>query len=128
LRHLRLNLFGNTTMQPAIEMTKEDWIDIGTLADIPRPGSRVVRTEQGDIAVFRTGDDAVFALLNRCPHKGGPLSEGIVYGHTVACPLHNWCLELATGQAVAPDEGCTPAYAVRLGDDGRVWLSTRPSA
>jgi nitrite reductase (NADH) small subunit len=107
-------------------MTKEDWIDIGTLADIPRPGSRVVRTDQGEIAVFRTGDDALFALLNRCPHKGGPLSEGIVYAHSVACPLHNWCIELGSGRAVAPDEGCTPAYPVRLADDGRVWLSPRP--
>lgn len=112
-------------MQPATA-SSEHWIDIGTLADIPRAGSRVVRTQQGEVAVFRTGDDALFALLNRCPHKGGPLSEGIVYGHTVACPLHNWCIELTTGQAVSPDEGCATVYPVRLDDAGRVWLSSRP--
>jgi len=66
-----------------------DWIEVGRLEDIPRLGARVIKRPEGDIAVFRTRDDEVFALLNRCPHKGGPLSEGIVYGRTVACPLHN---------------------------------------
>ncbi len=98
------------------------WIEIGAVTDIPRLGSRVVRREGGDIALFRTGEDEVFALLNRCPHKGGPLSEGIVYGRSVACPLHNWCLELHSGQVQAPDEGCVPSFPVRV-DAGRVWLS-----
>jgi nitrite reductase (NADH) small subunit len=98
------------------------WIEIGAVTDIPRLGARVVRREGGNIAVFRNGEDAVFALLNRCPHKGGPLSEGIVYGRTVACPLHNWCLDLETGQARAPDEGCAAHFPVRI-EDGRVWVS-----
>ncbi len=71
-------------------------------------------------------EDEVFALLNRCPHKGGPLSEGIVYGRTVACPMHNWCLDLHSGQAKAPDEGCAPSFPVRV-DGGRVWLSPEPA-
>ena len=65
------------------------WIDIGSLDDIPREGARVVRTAAGCVAVFRTADDAVFAIDDACPHKGGPLSEGIVHGHSVTCPLHN---------------------------------------
>lgn len=92
----------------------EDWIEVGRVEDIPQLGSRVVKREGGDIAVFRNAEDEVFALLNRCPHKGGPLSEGIVYGKTVACPLHNWCMELNSGQVVAPDEGCVPTFPVKL--------------
>jgi nitrite reductase (NADH) small subunit len=103
------------------------WLDLCSLEEIPRLGSRVVDTDDGQIAVFRNADDEVFALLNRCPHKGGPLSEGIVYGRTVACPLHNWCLDLASGQAKAPDEGCAPSYPVRL-DQGRVFLSLNRQA
>lgn len=101
------------------------WIEVGAVSDIPRLGARVVRREGGDIALFRNGEDEVFALLNRCPHKGGPLSEGIVYGRTVACPLHNWCLDLHSGQAQAPDEGCAPSFPVRI-EAGRVWLSPEP--
>ena len=97
------------------------WIEIGALEDIPRLGSRIVRTELGDIAVFRTSDDAVFALRDRCPHKGGPLSQGIVHGKRVTCPLHNWVIELQSGEAVAPDVGCATRYAVRV-EGGRLWL------
>ena len=84
-------------------------------ADIPVLGARVVSRPDhpdGDIAVFRTGDDRVFAVLDRCPHKGGPLSQGIVFGDRVACPLHNWTIELGSGAAVAPDVGCTQRFAV----------------
>jgi nitrite reductase (NADH) small subunit len=99
-----------------------DWIPICALADIPRLGSRRVQRERGlAVAVFRTADDQVFALLDRCPHKGGPLSQGIVFGRQVACPLHNWSIGLADGQAAAPDEGCTPSFACRV-QDGQVHL------
>jgi nitrite reductase (NADH) small subunit len=98
-----------------------EWIEIGGLDDIPRRGARTVETPQGEVAVFRTHDDEVFALVNRCPHRGGPLSEGIVAGRKVACPLHNWVIDLNTGMAEAPDEGCTTSVAVR-NDAGRLWL------
>jgi len=100
------------------------WIEIGTLDDIPRLGSRVVRTGSGDIAVFRTGDDEVFALDDRCPHKGGPLSQGIVHNKRVTCPLHNFVIELASGQAVAPDKGCARSHPTKV-ENGMVWLSVR---
>jgi nitrite reductase (NADH) small subunit len=101
-----------------------EWTAICQLNDIPVLGSRRVARAQGlDVAIFRTGTDEVFALLDRCPHKGGPLSQGIVFGHSVACPLHNWTIGLADGQAQAPDMGCTPRFAVRV-VAGEVQLST----
>ena len=99
-----------------------DWISICRVEDIPVLGSRrVSRTHGLDVAVFRNDANEVFALLDRCPHKGGPLSQGIVFGTSVACPLHNWTIGLCTGQAAAPDEGCTPKFAVKL-EDGQVFL------
>jgi nitrite reductase (NADH) small subunit len=93
------------------------WIEVCSINAIPRLGARVVKTAQGDIAVFRTVDDEVFALRDECPHRGGPLSQGIVYGRKVACPLHGWNIELDCGKAVAPDEGCTISYPVKIEDD-----------
>ena len=103
------------------------WIEIGALNDIPRLGARVVRTASGNIAVFRTEDDEVFALDDRCPHKGGPLSQGIVHNTRVTCPLHNFVIELASGEAVAPDEGCAHSHSAKV-ENGTVWLSVRQAA
>jgi nitrite reductase (NADH) small subunit len=103
----------------------EHWIEIGHLSDIPRQGARVIATRVGEIAVFRTVDDEVFALRDKCPHKGGPLSQGIVHGKRVACPLHDWKINLDTGLAVAPDEGCAARYPVRV-RDGQISLSLAP--
>jgi nitrite reductase (NADH) small subunit len=95
-------------------------IDLCALEDIPRLGARRVRRADGNqVAVFRTADDRVFALLDRCPHKAGPLSQGIVFGTRVACPLHNWTIGLEDGRASAPDEGCVPRFAA-LVEAGRV--------
>ena len=100
-----------------------DWKTICRVDDIPRLGARkVTRQGGGDIAVFRTAEDKVFALLDRCPHKGGPLSQGIVFGESVACPLHNWSIGLADGCANAPDEGCTVRFQVQLEAGGAVAL------
>jgi nitrite reductase (NADH) small subunit len=100
-----------------------EWTTICRLEDIPVLGSRrVARTQGLDVAVFRNDNNEVFALLDRCPHKGGPLSQGIVFGTSVACPLHNWTIGLCTGQAAAPDEGCTPKFAVKV-EDGQVSLN-----
>ncbi len=104
------------------------WIDLGPLAAIPRKGGRVVKTAQGCVAVFRTSDDEVFALQDRCPHQGGPLSEGIVHGRAVTCPLHNWVISLETGSAQGADEGAVATYPVRV-EAGRVLLdATRLTA
>jgi nitrite reductase (NADH) small subunit len=92
-----------------------EWKKICLLTDIPVLGARRVARPQGiDVAVFRNDQDGVFALLDRCPHKGGPLSQGIVFGTSVACPLHNWTIGLADGCAKAPDEGCTQKFSVHV--------------
>lgn len=97
------------------------WKKICSLNDIPQLGSRVVPHPNGDIAIFRNADDEVFAVHDKCPHKGGPLSQGIVFGRRVACPLHNWQIELESGEAVAPDVGCIRRFQVKVeGDD--IWL------
>ena len=101
-----------------------EWTSICQVEDIPVLGSRRVSRAHGmDVAVFRNDKDEVFALLDRCPHKGGPLSQGIVFGTSVACPLHNWTIGLCTGQAAAPDVGCTPRFEVKV-DAGQVFLKT----
>jgi len=100
------------------------WTKICRVEDIPVLGSRRVARDQGlDVAVFRNDADEIFALLDRCPHKGGPLSQGIVFGTSVACPLHNWTIGLYDGQAQAPDEGCTPRFEVKV-EAGVVFLNT----
>jgi nitrite reductase (NADH) small subunit len=95
------------------------WIDLGPLSDFPERGARKVRTAAGCVAVFRTGAGTVHALDDRCPHKGGPLSEGIVHGASVTCPLHNWVFDLSTGRAQGADEGTVTTHPCRI-EDGRV--------
>ena len=98
------------------------WQVICRVDDIPVLGARVLqRPGQVAVAIFRNSENQVFALLDRCPHKGGPLSQGIVFGERVACPLHNWNIELQSGCAVAPDQGCTQSFAVKI-DNGEVSL------
>jgi len=105
----------------------EAWVRICAIDDIPLLGARVLRREDGDdIALFRPAAGRVFALADRCPHKGGPLSQGIVSGDTVTCPLHGWNIGLDSGQACAPDVGCARTYPVQL-RDGEVWLSLVPA-
>ncbi len=113
-------------MQTATAMKEATWLSVGHLEDIPRQGARVVSAPGGNIAVFRTVDDEVFALRDKCPHKGGPLSQGIVHGRKVACPLHDWKISLDTGVAVAPDEGCAASFPVRI-VNGVVELSLMPN-
>ena len=94
------------------------WIKIGSLNDIPRRGARCVASPRGRLAVFRTGDDQIFATEDRCPHRGGPLSQGIVHGTSVTCPLHNWVISLETGNAQGADEGAVRTIPVKIeGDD-----------
>ena len=103
----------------AAEATR--WQAVCVLEAIPRLGARVVKSAHGDVAVFRNGDDEVFALLDKCPHKGGPLSQGIVFGRKVACPLHGWNIALDDGNAVAPDQGCARSFPVKI-EAGTVML------
>ncbi len=101
-----------------------NWLDICALEEINVLGSRIISGPRGDIAIFRTSDDEVFALDDRCPHKGGPLSQGLIYGKRVACPLHNWQIELESGTAVAPDVGCAHKHEAKV-ENGRVLLALK---
>lgn len=110
-----------------------NWTPVGRVEDIPPLGARCVKTTAGKIGVFRTADDTVYAVENRCPHKGGPLTEGIVHGQSVTCPLHNMVIDLATGLVEAPDEGAVPVIPVAVRDgvihlDLTAVLATRRAA
>ena len=98
-----------------------DFLDIGALTDIPQRGARLIKTHHGCIAVFRTAEDTVFALDDACPHKGGPLSQGIQHGSAVTCPLHNWVIDLNSGEAQGADEGAVRTYAVKV-EEGRILI------
>ncbi len=98
-----------------------DWLDIGALTDIPTRGGRVVKTPRGCLAIFRAADDSVFALDDRCPHKGGPLSDGIVHGHKVTCPLHSLVIDLETGLGEGAEAGAVRAHGIRV-EGGRLLL------
>ena len=99
-----------------------NWTEIAKLEDIPKLGSRVLKTDTVNIALFRTSTDEVFAIKDACQHKQGPLSQGIVHGTSVTCPLHNWKIDLASGEALGPDEGCTNTYDVKI-ENGTVYLA-----
>ena len=94
-----------------------NWVEIGKLSDIPLRGARCVKTPQGKVAVFRTAENEVFAIDDHCPHRGGPLSQGIVHGKAVTCPLHNWVISLETGRALGADEGAVRTIAVRVEEE-----------
>ena len=99
-----------------------NWTEVGPLTDIPGKGARILATDTGDIAIFRTAADEVFALFDQCPHKNGPLSQGIVYDKRVACPLHNWVIDMESGQATGPDKGCTRTFATKV-EEGVVYIA-----
>lgn len=97
------------------------WVDVGALDDVPPQGARLLKTPSGCVAVFRTATGELFALDDRCPHKGGPLSQGIVHGNAVTCPLHNWVISLESGEAQGADEGRVTTYPVRV-QEGRILI------
>ena len=93
------------------------WIRVGLCTDIPSREGRVVQFGDREIAVFNLGDRFT-ALDNRCPHKGGPLSDGIVAGTAVVCPLHAWRVNLDSGDVERPCAAASPVstYATRVAD------------
>jgi len=99
-----------------------NWIEVCKLDEIPPSQARTVQAGDNMIAVFRLTDDRVKAVENRCPHKQGPLAEGIISGDDILCPLHNWRISLDSGEVAAPDEGCVKTYPVKV-EDGQVFLS-----
>ncbi len=107
-----------------MNMIEPVWIDIGKLEDVPVRGARVVKTARGCVAIFRTAENEAFALDDRCPHKGGPLSQGIVHGRSVTCPLHNWVIDLASGEAQGADKGSVKTIPLKT-EAGRLLLDAK---
>jgi len=101
-----------------------NWVDVGGCEEIKPQSARRVDTHFGPVAIFRTVSDEYFALMDQCPHKKGPLSEGLVHGNAVACPLHNWTISLQTGEAQGADKGCTATLPLKV-QDGRLWLGLK---
>jgi nitrite reductase (NADH) small subunit len=100
------------------------WTQVAKLEEIPALGARTIETDSMTIAVFRNSSDQVFALKDEYPHKKEPLSQGIVHGTTVTCPLHNWKISLESGEANAPDEGCTNTFETKV-EDGMVYIKIK---
>ncbi len=99
-----------------------DWLDIGPVGQIAPGHARTLPVQGADeIAVFHTLSGQFYALVNKCPHKHGPLSQGIVHGHVVTCPLHSWNISLKTGEALGDDKGCVPTIPLKV-DAGRIYL------
>ncbi len=99
-----------------------EWLDIGPVDQLPTLGARTLPVRgREEIAIFRTANGSVYALVNKCPHKAGPLSQGIVHGNVVTCPLHGWNISLATGEALGADKGCVPTIPVKI-DGGRILI------
>ncbi len=106
-----------------VSVAERLWVDICSLEDIPPRGARRIGSFARPVAIFRTGEDEFYALIDRCPHKGGPLSMGIVHGSAVTCPLHAMKIDLATGELMGADagKGCAPRIDVRI-ENGRVFI------
>ena len=100
------------------------WTAVGNVDDIPPAGARVVDAAGCRIALFRTGDNQVFALEDRCPHRGGPISQGIVHGNKVTCPLHNLVIDLSSGAAQGGGHTPVCTVSIRVDDGGEVFLDT----
>lgn len=99
------------------------WIDICALEDIAVMGVRIVRRPLGqDIAIFRNEEEQVFALLDECPHKKAPLSQGGIAGSSVTCAVHQWEIGLHDGCVRGGNQGCVPRFSVKVVDE-RVLLS-----
>jgi len=101
-----------------------NWVEVGCVEDIPVLGARVIKNGEQNIAVFRNSNDEIFAINDECPHKKGQLSQGIVHGKSVTCPLHNWRIDLQTGEAMGLDEGCTGHYAAKV-EDGKIFIDLK---
>ena len=98
------------------------WIRVAHCRDIPLREGRAITVGNREIAVFNLGD-RFLALENRCPHKGGPLADGIVTGATVVCPLHAWKLSLESGKGLnsAGASSCVETFRTRV-EHGVIFL------
>lgn len=116
-----------TTQANPAQAEAMPWIDAGPIDAIPCPGARQLRTGDLTLAIVRTSSDTLYAIADACPHRGGPLSQGMVYGERLQCPMHGLVIDLISGNAVAPDHGSTATYPVRL-SEGRIQVGLTPQS
>lgn len=95
----------------------DTWYKITSINEIPKMGSRVVQINETEIAIFKTNKNEIFALNNQCPHQQGKLSEGLIHGDVVTCPLHNTDISLENGKALGENYGCTNKYETKIDND-----------
>lgn len=106
--------------------TSRQWIAIAPATHIPVREGRAVRVGSREIAIFNLGERFV-AIDNECPHKGGPLCDGIVAGTTVVCPLHGWKIDLETGALAQPGlPVCVETFRTRVDENGIIFVE-RPA-
>jgi len=97
-------------------------VTLAPLEAIPPGEGRICSVSGEEVAVFRTRAGVVFACQAACPHKGGPLADGLVGGTTLICPLHGWKFDLTTGAALTGECG-VKTFSVRVNDDNWIVLS-----
>ena len=95
---------------------------LGPVSRVPPGEGRVYSVDGENIAVFRTRGGEVYAVQAACPHRGGPLADGLVGGTTLICPLHAWKFDLSTGEALFGDCGIR-TFPVRVDEEGRILLT-----
>ncbi len=104
----------------------EEWVSIGSINEIPLRGARCIKNGDMTIALFRTAENKIYAIEDKCPHKNGPLSQGIVHDGCVTCPLHNWVISLESGLTQGADKGQTLAFPTKLiGNEILISLSAK---
>jgi nitrite reductase (NADH) small subunit len=99
----------------------DPFIRIGRAADVPFLEGRTADVDGTRVAVFRT-ETGFVAIGAECPHEGGPLADGIVADRCVTCPLHNWRIDLETGEVVGGGEGSVPVFEIEE-RDGELFVS-----
>jgi nitrite reductase (NADH) small subunit len=102
--------------------TSSGWLQVCTLHELSRAGVRTLALPELNVAVFRLADGRVFAIEDRCPHRGARLSAGVIYdADKIACLDHGWGIRLADGEAEAPEQGCVLTFPVKV-EDGLVFV------
>jgi len=103
-------------------MDGKNWQLIADLKDLPKQGAKSYTIGDRSIGIFRTFHNQIFAIHDQCPHKQGPLSEGLIHGKYVTCPLHDWTIDLQSGSCQSPDEGQVACYPLLI-DGDEIWIS-----
>lgn len=109
-----------------VSTVEERLYDVGTLDNIPPGEGRTVLVGHVPLALFRTRSGDLYATQARCPHKGGPLVDGIVGATTLVCPLHEFKFDLCSGRSIGDECKAIKTYPVRVTGTGRILVALTP--